>query len=83
MLQVNLFWVKPGKEDQLASWLAELNTRSDEVLSTFADETVISEQAFLIPTEDRSILVYAIEATDLEKGGSAYAASGHPIDAEH
>jgi len=75
--------VRPGKEERLRSWLAELGRRADEVRATFADETTRHEQAFLLPTPEGTLFVYAIEAGDPERGRAAYAASRHPIDLEH
>jgi hypothetical protein len=83
MLHVNIYPIKPGKEVRLRAWLSELNNRADEVRATFADESVRSEQAYIVSTSDGSILIYAIEAADFEQGAKAYASSSHPIDAQH
>jgi hypothetical protein len=83
MLRVSFRRVRPGKEARLRSWLAELSERADEVRATFADETVRHEQAFVLETVDGPVLVYVMEAEDLERGRAAFAQSSHPIDQEH
>ncbi len=82
MLRVNIRRVKPEKEARLREWLLELNTRADEVRATFEAETVRAEQAYIIPTSDGPVLVYAMEADDFGVGVQAYANSKHPIDQE-
>ena len=83
MLRVSFRSIRPGKEEQLRKWLAELNARADEVRATFKDETVRAEQAFIMNGSDGPVLVYVVEAADLARGAAAYATSAHPIDAEH
>ena len=83
MIRVELRRVKPEKEARLREWLSELNSRADEVRATFEDETVRAEQAYIIPTSDGPVLVYAMEAEDFDVGAQAYANSKHPIDHEH
>ena len=67
----------------MRAWLAELNDRADEVRETFRDETVRAEQAFILEGPNGPMLIYAIEAADLERGATAFANSTHAIDAEH
>jgi len=83
MIRVRIARVRPEKEIKLRSWLEELNRRADEVRATFYAETVRAEQAFIVPTSDGPILVYAMEAEDFEQGTQAYANSTHRIDQEH
>ena len=83
MLRVSIRRIKPGKEARLREWLLELNARSDEVRATFEAETVRAEQAYIIPTRDGPLLVYAMEAEDFDRGRQAFAASKHAIDREH
>jgi len=83
MLQVAISRVRPEKEARLRAWLAELNTRIDEVRETFRDETVRAEQAYIVQGGDGPLLIYVIEAEDFERGAKAYASSHHKIDAEH
>jgi hypothetical protein len=61
----------------------ELHRRRDEVLQTFAQETVRQEAAWLMETVEGTILVYAIEADDLDQAERV--AKEHPlrIDLEH
>jgi hypothetical protein len=83
MLRISIRRVRPEKELRLRAWLAELNSRADEVRATFRDETVRAEQAYIVPGDTGPLLVYAMEADDFEKGSKAFAASRHKIDAEH
>jgi hypothetical protein len=83
MIRVRIARVRPEKEIQLRNWLEELNKRADEVRATFYAETVRAEQAFIVPTSDGPLLIYAMEAEDFEQGSQAYARSTQPIDQEH
>jgi hypothetical protein len=83
MLRVWISRIRPGKESRVRSWLRELGSRADEVRETFRDETVRAEQAYIIAGESGPLLVYVIEAEDIERGAKAFAASRHRIDAEH
>ena len=83
MIQVAISRVRPEKEARLRAWLAELNTRVDEVRETFRDETVRAEQAYVVQGDDGPLLIYVIEADDFDRGAKAYASSHHKIDAEH
>jgi hypothetical protein len=70
-------------EAALRAWMAELGQRADEVRATFRQEGVRHEQAFLMPTPDGLVLVYAHEVEDPDAAHAAYAQSTLPIDAEH
>jgi hypothetical protein len=83
MLRVTFRRILPGKEEHLRAWLAELSRRADEVRRTFVDETVRHEQAFILHTGSGPVLVYAMEAEDVDRGREAFLGSTHPIDAEH
>lgn len=83
MLRVSMRRIRPGKEDRLRAWLAELNSRADEVRETFRDETVRAEQAYIVAGDAGPVLVYVMEAEDFERGSKAFATSRHKIDAEH
>lgn len=83
MIHVSIRRVRPGKADRLRAWLRELNARAEDVRATFRDESVREEQAFVVEVDDRTILVYVSEASDLDKARAAFAESQHPIDLEH
>ncbi len=83
MLELSIRRVRPGKEQDLREWLAELNRRQEEVRETFAQESVRHEQAYLIPSSDGAILVYAVEAEDLKRARHAFQESTLPIDVQH
>ena len=83
MLRVRFFRVKPDKIDRLRDWMEELHRRRDEVLETFAQETVRQEAAWLMETAEGTILVYAIEAEDVEQAQRAVEEKPLPIDLEH
>ena len=83
MLRVSFRPIKPGKETRLRAWLAELNSRAEEVRVTFKDETVRAEQAFIVVGPEGPVLVYVVEAADFDRGAAAFTVSQHPIDLEH
>ena len=83
MIHVSMRRVLPGKEARLRDWLAELQARSDEVKETWDQESVQSEQAYMIPSDSGPVLVFISEAADLDQARAAYAASQLPIDLEH
>jgi hypothetical protein len=83
MMRVRFFRVRPDKVDRLREWMEELHRRRDEVLLTFAQETVRHEAAWLMETVEGTILVYAVEADDLEQAERAVAENPLPIDLEH
>jgi hypothetical protein len=83
VLRVRFFRVRPDKVDRLRAWMEELARRRDEVLETFAQETVRQEAAWLMETVEGTILVYAIEAEDLDQARRAVEKNPFPIDLEH
>jgi RimJ/RimL family protein N-acetyltransferase len=83
MLQVSFKRVKSGKVDKLRAWMRELMDRRDEVVESFEQEGVRDEKAWLLQDDEGYILVYAIEAEDLDKARQAYRESTLPIDMEH
>ncbi|QDG53957.1 GNAT family N-acetyltransferase [Persicimonas caeni] len=83
MLQISFKRVKPGKVDKLRTWMRELKDRREEIFASFEQEGVRSEKAWLLEDDDGYVLVYAIEAEDLEQARRVYAESTLPIDLEH
>lgn len=83
MIRITFRRVRKGEEDRLRAWLAQLNTRRDEVRETFEREGVRHEAAYLLETPEGLVLVYAVEAEDFAKAHHAYAMSPLPIDHEH
>jgi hypothetical protein len=83
VLRVRFFRVRPDKIDRLRAWMEELSQRREEVLETFAHETVCHEAAWLMETVEGTILVYAIEAEDLDQAQRAVEENPLPIDLEH
>lgn len=83
MLRVVFRKVREGQVDRVREWMAELNGRSDEVLATFAQEGVRHEAAYLLQTLEGPVLVYAVEAEDVERARRVAEASTLPIDLEH
>ena len=63
--------------------MAELAERREEVLETFANETVRHEVAYLMDTSNGLVLVYAIEAEDLDRASLAVVERPLAIDLEH
>jgi hypothetical protein len=83
MIKLAMRKVRPGQEDHLRKWMAELNRRSTEVRETFAQEGVRHEQAYLLKTADGLVLIYAMEAADHARASSVFQNSTLPIDREH
>ena len=83
MLGVVFTKIRQDKLDDLAQWMAELESRQEEVRASFEREGMRHEQAYLLSTSDGPVLVYAMEADDIEAAQSRYASSPLPIDAEH
>lgn len=83
MIRVTFTRVKPEQETRLRDWLAELTVRQAEVRQTFALEGTRQEQAYILPTSDGPVLVYVMEADDVERARRAYGESSLPIDEEH
>ena len=83
MLKISFRKVLPGQVDGLRKWMGTLMDRQEEVIESFVAETVSSEQAWLIETKDGHVLVYCVEADDLETAASAYRTSELTIDLEH
>jgi len=83
MLQTWIHRIKPGMEPRLYEWLAELNARSGEVRESFAAAGITAEQAYIVPTESGSLLVYVSEAGNQPHAVSVYESSSLPIDLEH
>jgi hypothetical protein len=71
VLRVRFLKVKPDRVERLRAWMDELARRHDEVVVTFAQETVRHEAAWLLETSAGPILVYAIEADDLDEAQRA------------
>lgn len=83
MLQVAFFDVKPDKINRLRSWMEEVQTRRDEVIETFRQETVTHEVAYLLAGPKSPVLVYVMEVEDPDTGREAFRKSTLPIDREH
>src|SRR5437588_10364263 len=71
MIKLAIRKVRPGQEDALRKWMAELNRRSAEVRET------------LLKTADGPVLIYAMEAADHARASSMFRNSTLSIDQEH
>ncbi len=83
MVRVRCSKVKPGQLERLRSWMGELTDREEEVRETFRHETVRHEVALLIDGAEGPVLVYIVEAEDLNQAARAAEESTLPIDLEH
>jgi Family of unknown function (DUF6176) len=83
MLRVSFARIRPGKEQRLRAWLAELMTRKTEVLETFAHEGTRQEQAYVLATSDGPMLVYVMDSHDAERARAAYQGSRLALDLQH
>jgi hypothetical protein len=83
VINVGVTRVSPDKTERLRSWLAEVQTRSEEARVTLVREGVRHERALLVQTSDGPLLVYVVECEDYDAAREAFARSEHPIDLEH
>jgi hypothetical protein len=83
MLEINVRRILPGQEQKLRDWLRSLATRGDEVRATFRAEKVRAERAFIIPSGEGPLCVYAIECEDYAYAKQTFAQSTLAIDHEH
>lgn len=83
MITVSFARIRPGQEARLRAWLAELASRQDEARQSLAQEGTRHEQLYVLPGADGAVLVYVMEAEDVQQAYSAYGASQLPIDVEH
>ena len=83
MITVSFARIRPGQEARLRAWLTELASRQDEARQSLAQEGTRHEQLYVLPGADGAVLVYVMEAEDVQQAYSAYGASQLPIDVEH
>ena len=83
MITVSFARIRPGQEARLRAWLAELASRQDEARQSLAQEGTRHEQLYVLPGADGAVLVYVMEAEDVQQAYSAYGASQLSIDVEH
>jgi len=83
MLTVSFARIKPDKETRLREWLAELGARREEVRRSLSQEGTRQEQMYILPTPGAPVLVYVMEADDVQRAYSVYGASTLPIDESH
>jgi hypothetical protein len=83
MIHLSVYRVHPEKVEQLKAWLAEVESRADEVRETFVREGVRHEVGYLLETSDGPFLVYANELEDYEAALAEFLASQAPIDLRH
>lgn len=83
MLYIRTLRLHDHQVQRLRDWMKQLDARVDEVRETFAQEGVRHEQAHLLPSSDGALLIYAVEAEDIDEALRVFEASTLPIDAEH
>ncbi len=84
MIEVAVRRVKPGEVETVRAWLRTVSgTRRGEAVATLIDEGVTHETAVLFDTAEGPVIVYAIEAEDLERAYEVGRRSKHRIDADH
>ena len=83
MIKLGIRRIKPEEVGRFREWMAQLDTRRDEVRATFKQEGVRHEQVYLLDVPGGPIMVYAMEAPDHERAARAFQESKLPIDAEH
>ena len=83
MITVAFARIKPDQEPRLRGWLEELSSRQEEVQQSLAQEGTRQEQMYILPTSEGPVLVYVMEAEDVQRAYSAYGASTLQIDEEN
>ena len=83
MITVAFARIKPDQEPRLRGWLEELSSRHEEVQQSLAQEGTRQEQMYILPTSEGPVLVYVMEAEDVQRAYSAYGASTLKIDEEN
>jgi hypothetical protein len=83
MLGVVVRKVRSDKVDELRQWMAELVARREEVLESFRREGMRQEKAYLLDLDDGPLLIYLMDAEDIDVAGEAYQSSDLPIDLDH
>lgn len=83
MLQTWIHRVRPGMEARLQDWLSELTWRAEEVRESLRASGIRAEQAFMVPGDGGSLLVYVSEADDQVFAAQVFASSSLPIDEQH
>jgi hypothetical protein len=84
VIEISVRRVKPGQEAAVRSWLHTVGgSRRGEALATLIDEGVSHETAVLFETADGPVIVYALEAEDLDRVYTVAQDSKHMIDADH
>lgn len=71
--------VKPGRREQLVSWLRRLKDRSDELTKVMAEGGLVAEAVFLETSENRDYLLILTSAHDLKSAMAALSASKLPV----
>lgn len=66
LVRIRVFRVRPEMVGRLRSWCEELGERRDEVVETFANETVRHEMAWLAQTTAGPFMTHLMEAVDLD-----------------
>ena len=61
MLSLHFYRIKPGCEERLRCWLAELDARGEQIQSIFLQGGIRHEQAFIFPTPEGAIFVALAE----------------------
>lgn len=84
MIEVSVRRVRPERVDDVRRWLRTVQgSRRGEALATLIDQGVSHETAVLFETADGPVVVYAIEADDLDRAYETASRSRHRIDADH
>ncbi|HEX9123720.1 MAG TPA: DUF6176 family protein [Actinomycetota bacterium] len=83
MVGMRAFRVRPERIEDLKAWGRQLEQRRDEVLETFANETVRHEAALLANVGGEPVLIHLMEAEDLDQAHRAAEEDPLPIDPEH
>jgi len=83
LLSLHFYRIKPGCEERLRAWLAELEARAEETRSIFTEGGARHEQAFILSTPEGAILVALAELDRQRAEGPCDARSARQLDLQH
>lgn len=84
MIALSVHRVRPGQEQQLRDWFAELHgPRRAEAELTLREEGIDHETAVLVDGRDGLLLVYAMQSDDFARAKEVANSSTLPVDLDH
>jgi Family of unknown function (DUF6176) len=83
VLRLSFYRIRDEQVDELRRGMQEIDQRQEELLATFAGETMSQEAVFLLPPREGFVLICVTEAEDTDVADREFAASQAPIDLQY